>query len=181
MDAFEKSLYVKPGSILGYALRPFSAFHASSLSLLDSPFLKESCGLGWGDLVTAILVCTSKREDGLDKVLLFQNSMAYRLYWRFKLLLCNISNEMQKMDSHIETYFDYPEVWAQEGGKRSGAPWYYYMVSLFWQRGVNSLDELWDMPLVELSCHKAILDELKGGAEIATGLIAERERNKNGS
>jgi hypothetical protein len=34
------------------------------------------------------------------------------------------------------------------------------------------------MPLNELCCHKAIYDELNGGADIATSLLEERERNK---
>ena len=179
MNCFHKSLYLKPGKILGVALAPFSAFQASVLSLMESPFI-EGGYPEWGDIITALLVFQSNREDGLEKCLRFQNSKVYRAYWWCRLLLCNTDKVAYKINSHIEAYLEYPEVEQSlsKRGESAGAPWWYYMVSLMWQETGVSLDDLWDMPLCELSCHKAIHDELHGGSKIAVGLLEERERNR---
>lgn len=181
MNIFDKSLFMRPGKVMGHALKPFSAYHASSLLLLGSPFMTGGAS-AWGDYGTFILVCTSDYKTGLDKVLHFQNSRLCRLFWTVWILCFSLSKASAQIEAHIACYNDYPDVAEPIGSKDqkrrcSGAPWPFFVVSLMWQATGTELARLWDMPLNELLCHKAIYDELNGGADIAVSLIEERERN----
>ena len=182
MNVFDRSLFMRPGRVLGAQLRPFSAFHAAALNVIQSPFLEGGL-VSWGDLVAAVLVCQSKRSDGLDTVLSFTNDLAEKLYWRVRTRFMNLQKESDKLNEHIAAYFDYPEGGSPRTNgksdvKHTGAPWAFFVVSYMWTNTDASLEELWDMPLVELNCHKAIFDESNGGFEIGTSLLEERERNR---
>lgn len=183
MNVFDKSIFIEPGKVLGKDLLPFSAFHASCLALVESPLL--SAGLpAWGDLVTAVLICTSRKKDGLSKYLRFTNSKLYRLYWRIKIMCHKKSKVIDQIVNHISAYYDFPDVGekAELSGKkstaRSGAPGFHFIVSAIWQSTGARLNDIWDMPLCELACHKAMQDEMGGGVEISTSLLEERERNR---
>jgi len=183
MNVFEKSLFIRAGSVLGHRLKPFSAFHSICLNMFESPFLTGG-EPNRGDIATAILICTSDSSTGLDKVLRFQNSRISRWVWTLRLYLSNPEKVISALSSHISNYFDYPQVGVEIGPdkktaiRKTGAPWQYFMVSVMWQQTGARLKDIWDMPLCELACHKAIHDEMNGLIEIADGLLEERERNR---
>lgn len=183
MNIFDKSLFMKPGAVLGYQLKPFSAHHASCLIMLDSPFLHGKGDPAWGDIVAIIMICSGDSKSSMDRYLSFLNSPVYRLLWQIRLFFCNLNKVKKQLNNHVAAYFDYPEVGIpqSEGGssnRKSGAPWPYFCISLLWQSTSSNLYELWNMPLSELLCHKAIYDEMNGIAEIMDGIFEERERNK---
>lgn len=182
MNVFEKSLFIQSGSVLGHELKPFSAFHASALMLLGSPFMNGGTASG-GDIATAIIICSSSKKDGIGKVIAFQNSRIARAVWAFRLYLADRRMIADQLTNHIMSFFDYPQTGSIIGKdkgaiRKSGAPWTYYLVSRIWQKTGSDLDALWNMPLCELGCHKAIIDEQDGMIEIADGLLEERERNR---
>ena len=183
MNIFDRSLFMVAGKVAGVQLSPLSAYQTAALILLDSPYLNgDDSSVSWGDTVSALIILSSG-NDGLNKVIGFQNKSGIRALWRMRLFVRNHKTIVSQLKAHVATYFDYPEVWeviSSDGGKssKSGAPWVYFLISVIWQATGRPLDELWDMPLIVLSCHKAIRDELNGGAEIGTSLIEEREKNK---
>lgn len=170
--------------MLGYQLKPFSAYHATCLLMLDSPFVHGGSP-SYGDIMTALMVCSGNRRTGMSRAIDFQNSRLRQVWWSIRLFFSSIGKVIAAIDNHINAYKDFPQIATPIGpraqsdivAKKTGAPWAYFIVSVMWQRTGADLDKIWDMPLCELACHKAIKDELEGLHEIADGLLEERERN----
>ena len=177
MGVFGQAIIATPPKIGGVQLRAFSAFHALALQELDSPYFTAEREPTIGETTAALLVCSSRRADGLRKVASYSRARWW-LCWLFH------SHERlgQELAEHISESVRTPQTWKKEGeiaGKTTGAAWPYYVVSVIAQNfnGIPYSD-LWDMPLAELVCHKVILAECNNDVEIAENELANIERRR---
>jgi len=183
MGVFGQSLFATPPRIGGVQLRAFSAFHALALMELDSPYI---CDGGEepteGDTATALLICSMTKADGLQGVWRRVSSLRSRLRWSLYWLTHDHAKAGNALAEHITASVRYPAMWhdANDGdGKSTGAPWPYYMVSVIAQNlhGID-YEALWDMPLTELNCHKAIITECNGDMQIAENELKIMENRR---
>jgi hypothetical protein len=171
LGVFGQSIFATPPVIGGVQLRAFSAYHALALMELDSPYMGARREPTEGDTATAILVCSMRRVDGLEAIRRALSSPIARIRWALYWLFHNHVKTGNDISDHITASMAYPEVWRDTGDgdcKSTGADWPYYVVSVIAQNmhGVAYVD-IWDMPLAELNCHKAIITECNGDAQIA--------------
>ena len=171
MSVFGQALFATPPRIGGVQLRAFSAFHALALMELDSPYMRDGQEPTEGETAAAVIVCSLTRADGLEALRKRINSPLSRLRWGAYWLTHDHAETGNELAQHIAASIRYPEVWHDTGDGEAGstgASWPYYVVSVIAQHlhGV-AYDALWDMPLVELNCHKAIITECNGDAQIA--------------
>lgn len=166
---FGQSLYACGGRVAGLRLRPFSPHHALMLMELQSPYIMGGA-VTLGDTTAALIACQSTKSDGMAGVMRLHSSRLVWLRWRLRWLFRSHAKAMVALEDYIGASMRAPEMWIDSEckGKRSGAPWPYYIVSVIAQEMPSiPYAELWDMPLTELACHKAIIDERTGGADIA--------------
>lgn len=182
MNAFDLALFMAPGRVCGFKLKPFSPYQLALMKFLESPFVTEGVEIDWRDCALALLVCRSRREDGLRLVNRFAGSPLYRLYFWARIKAAGWVKVARDMQRHIAEYHKYPETWqataiGQAATTNSGAPTEWFIVALIAQE--TSIDPalIWDMSLIDLCCHKAIFDERNGGSEIAEEIIRERQAN----
>lgn len=171
MSVFGQSIFATPPAIGGVQLRTFSAFHALALMELDSPYIGARREPTEGDTMAAILVCSMRRADGLDAIRRALSSNLTRARWSLYWLFHDHVKTGNAIADHIAASMAYPEVWRDTGdgeSKSTGADWPYYVVSVISQNmhGI-AYNDIWDMPLAELNCHKAIITECNGDAQIA--------------
>lgn len=173
---FGQSLYACGGSVAGLRLQPFSPHHALVLLEIESPYMRGGA-VTMGDTTAALIVCRSRRSDGVTGILRLSQSVITRIRWRLWWLFRSFDKADAELSDYITASVRHPEMWVEksEGGSKStGAPWPYYIVSLIAQEMPSiPYADLWDMPLAELACHKAIIDERSGGAEIAEDELAK--------
>lgn len=178
-SVFGQSLYAKAGRVAGFQLRPFSPHHALALIEIDSPFLAEDVDdiTAW-DCSAAVAIMRSRRADGLMPVARLSGSWWRRALWRVWWLGHNEINVAAAVWDYIKAGVRYPEMFIdQEATKPSGAPWPYHLVNtIAREMPCIPYEQLWDMPTTELACHKALLDEASGGAEIAERDLAMMKR-----
>lgn len=183
MSAFDRSIIATGAKVAGCRLRPFSAFHAMALLSIDSPYMHgTSAEVTPADTAVALAICRSVRSDGLskvDRVLSFGGRVRGVFCWLFR----NHRTAASQLLEHINASVEFPEVWEQqrEGDKAkpSGAPWPFYLVSIMAQQlhGID-YDDLWNMPIAELICHKAIMGESHGAYQIAENDLAKIRRRR---
>ncbi len=171
MGVFGQSLFATPPRVGGVQLQPFSAFHAQALMELDSPFITGTRDPVEGETAVALVVCSSLRKDGLSRVQRLLSSPWARLCWNVRWLFRDHTTAANELAEHVTSSAVCPQTWEEQGdgkGSSTGADWPYYVVSIMAQNlhGIP-FDELWDMPLAELICHKVILAEANGQVKIA--------------
>jgi len=173
VSVFARSILSDAPEIGGVRLKAFSAFHALALLELDSPYILGGRDPEWGDTIAALLVCSSVRGDKLGKVLQWHTSPFRAVRWWLYTITHNHAKIGNELAEHIVGSIEFPPVWEKTGGDRehttkSGANWAFYIVSVV-ARSLHGIkyNELWDMPLSELICHKAIIAEENGDIEIA--------------
>jgi hypothetical protein len=182
---FGQSLYACGCStVAGLRLQPFSAHHAMLLLEIESPYITGGA-VTVADTTAALIVCRTRKVQGIGPYARFCASWFCRLLWRVWWVFRSHDNVCNELQDHIFSSCKYPQMWIAEEsnkGKSTGAPWPYYLVSLIAQE-IPSIPyaDLWDMPLSELSCHKAIIDERSGGAEIAESDLQELRKLKEAS
>jgi hypothetical protein len=180
---FGQSLYAcSGGRVAGKHLQPFSAHHAMMLLEIESPYV---CGgaVNIADTTQALVVCMSTRKTGMGMLMRFNSNAIVRLVWRFWWVFRSHSKVSMELQNWITSSVRFPDMWTdpEAQGKSTGAPWPYYIVSLIAQEMPSiPYADLWDMPLCEIGCHKAIIDERSGGAEIATKDLEMLRRMKDG-
>ena len=177
MGVFGQSILSTPPIIGGVQLNPFSAFHALALLELDSPYITGERDPSYGETTAALMVCASQRIDGLRRVAGFSR-LRWWLYWAIHDH-AKIANALAE---HISESVRCPQVWvdSNEGApKRTGAAWPFYVVSVVAQH-INGMryGDIWDMPLSELVCHKAIISECNDGPQIAESEIENIEARR---
>jgi len=177
---FAQSLFATPPRVGGVQLTPFSAYHAQALIELDSPYLLPDVEITAGDTTAALIVCSSLRADGLNPVLRFSQSKRVRASWWLYWVFHNHETIAGILQDHILSSMRPPATWVDVeggGGSSTGASWPYYAVSVCAQElhGIPYL-HLWDMPLAELFCHKAIIGERNGDYKIAESELDARKR-----
>ena len=170
MGVFGKALFATPPKLGGVQLRPFSAYHAQALMELDSPFITGKEEPTAGETATALIICSSLRADGLAPVERALRSWRERLRWNLRWLRYDLDETANALSDYIVSSSESPRIWenTEEAGSVTGADWPFYIVSICAQNmhGI-AYDDLWDMPLSELICHKAIIGETNGAYEIA--------------
>lgn len=177
---FGQSLYASKGSkVAGLHLQPFSAHHALHLLEIDSPYIKGGA-VTPADTTAALIVCRTTRKHGMNPYARFSTSWLCRLLWRVWWAFKSHDKVASDLSDYITKSLRYPNMWVETEaqGKATGAPWPYYLVSLI-AAELPSIpyDRLWDMYLPELACHKAIIEERSGAAEVAERDLQElRER-----
>ena len=177
MGVFGQSILSTPPIIGGVQLRSFSAFHALALLELDSPYITGERDPSYGETTAALMVCASQRVDGLRRVAGYSR-LRWWLYWAVHDH-AKIGNALA---DHIQESVQCPRVWRESGevsAKRTGASWPFYVVSVVAQH-INGMRyaDIWDMPLSELVCHKAIIGECNGDTEIAEAEIENIEARR---
>ena len=176
-NPFLQAVFVQPREVMGRQLRPFSAYHAAALMLLDSPFiLGTHDGVGAQDLVLAAYVCSFGFEDG-PQVLFPEVDLGAIEAWADECVNIDFEEELQVFNAYMDDYLEAPEMWqpAKGGaGKDSGIPWPVYCVTVVLQnmKGVSEADA-WNMPLSRLVAYKCAIAE-QNGAEI----ISQDQRNR---
>lgn len=179
-SVFGQSLYACGGTVAGKRLQPFSAHHAMMLIEIESPYIEGGSVSLW-DTTAAMIVCCSNRADGASVLARFCDSFWARLGWRLWWLVHSHTIISEEMQDYISTSVKAPEVWIEKdfNGSSTGAPWPYYIVSVIGQEMPSiEYDRLWDMPLAEMACHKAIIDERSGGAQIAENELKIIEKRR---
>lgn len=167
VNPFLKSIFLQPPVVCGKQLRPFSAFHACTLMLFDSPFMSEEPGeIKEVDLFFAVWVCSLsiKEKDKLFPEPDLQAIVAWVSEEKISL-----KEELAAFNQYLLDYWSFPEVWQGQGAtKESGIPWPYFIVSSVLS-GIQGLSEetIWDAALSKLVCYKAALDE-QNGADIVS-------------
>ena len=178
MGVFGQSILATPPRIGGVQLRVFSAFHALALLELDSPYVTgEDRDPSYGETVAALMVCASQRADGFRKAASWSR-VKWWLYW----LTHDHATVANALADHIGASAQCPKVWVESkevAAKTTGAAWPFYVVSIAAQH-LHGIDygQIWDMPLGELMCHKAIISECNGGPQIAENELANIERRR---
>jgi len=172
VDPFLQSVFVQPRAVLGRKLRPFSAFHAAALTLLDSPFWRGGTP-DRSELIIAAYVCTLTFPHGAaalfpelqqDKVLEFGK----------KCTGADFEAECTAFLDHILDYMHTPEEWTKkdsDGGK-SGVPGPFLIVSIVLQHmsGITET-EAWNMPFSRLVGYKTAIAESFGAK-----VVSEQDR-----
>jgi len=144
---------------------------------LGSPFITGDRDPTEGETVAALVVCTSRRRDGLRRVERLLRSPWKRFCWSITWLLIDHASVANALAEHVTESAQCPETWEEvgdKGGTKTGADWPYYIVNVI-ARNLNgiSYDDIWDMPLGELICHKVIIGEDNGQLQIAERELAE--------
>ena len=176
-NPFLQAVFVQPREVMGRQLRPFSAYHAAALMLLDSPFFtKDNDGIGAQDLVLAIYVCSFGFEDGPQALFPDVNINAIEA-WADKCTNVDFEEELSVFSAYMDDYLETPEIWQPAGkgsGKESGIPWPVYCVTAVLQnmKGISEQDA-WNMPLSRLVAYKCAIAE-QNGADIVSQ--AQRHR-----
>jgi len=182
MGVFGKAILATPSVIGGLSLRAFSAFHAQALLELDSPYIRGGY-VSVGDTVAALLVCQSRKADGLSKVIRWQCSLLSRLGWLLYFWRNDHAEISAMLASHIISSIDVPRTWEEVGGgggcSKTGAAWPFYLVSVVAQEIAGiAYDDIWDMPISELICHKSIIGERAGSLKISENDLEFIERKR---
>lgn len=172
MSVFDRSIIAGNARIGGVELRCFSAFHALALMTVDSPYITRRRLPSKGDTTVALTICALTRSDGIGAVEQSLASFSWRWYW----LWHNHTKISDQLFDYIANSVEFPRVWEspkEKKGSNSGAPWPYYLVNTI-ARHIPCIkyDSLWDMPIAELICHKAIIAEDNGAFQIAENDIA---------
>ena len=160
-SVFFKSVLIQPTRILGVQLRPFSAYHALVLMQFDSPFMTNGYRSA-GDLISALCILSEGIGDGLNRFLRFERSRVYKWYWLCKMLFASkkdIDAAIDRLDLHLQAYWDQPDIWCKEGIKKSSVPWPFRVVSTILQNFNIPEVEAWDMGLSKMSCYRACYAE----------------------
>ena len=171
MGVFGQSLFAMPPRVRGVQLKRFSAYHAQCLLELDSPFITGAREPTAGETATALVVCASRRSDGLETVQRLLGSRWQGFKWSVKWMFGGYVDAANALADHIAESAKCPQTWQHtDGGSggNTGADWPFYIVSVIARtmQGIAYTD-LWDMPLAELMCHKTIIAEDNGQVEIA--------------
>ena len=177
-NPFLRSLFVQPPEVLGRRLRPFSAYHAAALMLLDSPFMRGGKqDITPDDLVLAVFVCSCGFRDGPSK--LFPAPAVEELAsWGHQF---DFNAGLATFRQYLDDYLYLPSVWQPEGeGKESGVPAPFHAVATVLQH-MNGLSEAeaWDLPFARLVGYKAAIAEAHGWevvSERQEALLREVER-----
>ena len=177
-SVFGQSLYGTGGRIAGFRVRPLSAHHMMALLEIGSPYVTDGeHDVSMGDTTAALAILGGVRRDGLAPAMCWHGSAVRRALWRLWWLTHDHARIAGEVSAYIAASVRSPVVWREstEGaGARTGAPWPYYLVSMVAQEMPSiPYADLWDMPLIELACHKAIIGERMGD-----GHIAERDMQR---
>lgn len=171
-DAFLRSLYVQPPVVFGRQLRPFSAYHAATLMILDSPYMNKN-DPEMEDLVFAAWVCTTGFVDGPPQMFPDVD------HTKIKIVLndWDMEKESATFLKYIADYNVFPEIWIDEtDSKESGMPWPFHCVATVLQH-YDFLDEpgAWDMALNRLISYKCAVAESHGWDIVNQQLIELKE------
>ncbi|MCP4528935.1 MAG: hypothetical protein GY833_23950 [Aestuariibacter sp.] len=186
MGVFGKAIFATAPKIAGVQLHQFSAYHALALMELDSPYITGNRDPEIGDTTMAIELCATQRADGLESAFGYSR-FRWFVYWMFH----DHAKIANALSEYITSSAEYPAIWRNkeaDSGSSTGAAWPFYIVSVVSQE-LNGIDyeKIWDKPLAELICHKAIIGERNNDFEIAEKEIenieARREatEDKNGN
>jgi len=174
-NPFLQAVFVQPRVVMGRELRPFSAYHAAALMLLDSPFIvAREDPPEPSDLILAAYICSFGFEDG-PAMLFPEVDMAAIDEWADGCEAVDVDEEAAVFGAYLEDYLTVPELWQPDGdaSETSGIPWPVYCVTAVLQnmRGITEV-AAWDMPLNRLVAYKCAIAE-QNGAEI----VSQQERN----
>jgi hypothetical protein len=179
---YSRALYVQPGRIAGYRLRPFSLWQAFTLDFLDSPFTLGKRAPTIGDCAIALAVFRSRNRDGLRRVTAITGSKTIERCALARVLLFGAQRVADDIHAHIDAYSGYPETWqsprkaGEAAASRTGAPWQWYVVSILASDYGMTLEAAWDTPVVAGAVLKAITSERNGGAGLVS--VEELERQE---
>jgi hypothetical protein len=179
---YSRALYVQPGRIAGYRLRPFTLWQAFTLDYIDSPFTRGARAPTVGDCAIALAVLRSRRRDGLRRVMAITSSKTIETFATSRVLLWGAARVADDIAEHIEAYSGYPETWdphPKPGAPAvvsTGAPWQWYAVAILASDYGMTLEAAWDTPVVAGAVLKAIAGERNGGRELVS--IEELERQE---
>lgn len=182
-DAFARSMFLEPPVIAGVRLRAFSLYHAYVLEQLESPYIAGGVP-SKAQTITALIVCSTLRSQGAGPALRFWLCMRTRFAWHCRLFFCRHQKIADRLIEHIAAYFAVPEMYrkpdasAPPASNKSGAPWQWNVAVVCSSELRIDWARVWDMPICEAACMKAICDERAGGGTIAYRFNREMERFK---
>jgi hypothetical protein len=179
-DVFEKAMFAHPPRIAGVRLNPFSAFHLLALQTLGSPFALGG-QINTNDIVTCLVVCSSRYDDGLTRYERFANSFIRRAAWFINLVFRDLDEITHDLIEYVESYLEQPEYWTDADAPKSKVPAAYnVVVTVLTNLSQITEQEAWDMSLPKLNCYYACIAE-QFGAKLADQDIAEAEQNLQGA
>ena len=175
-NPFLQAIFVQPREVLGRKLRPFSAYHAAALMLLDSPFIVPGAqGVALQDLILATHICSYGFTDGPATLFPHVDTDAINA-WADSCADVDYEQEAQVFMVYLDDYLETPDIWQSDATgkeKLSGIPWPVFCVTAVLQnmRGVSE-SAAWDMPLNRLVAYKCAIAE-QNGAEV----VSQKQRN----
>ena len=175
MDSvFIRSFIVQAPTICGVKLRPLSCWHVLCLMQFDNAFV-ASGEPQTRDLIQALLICKDGRKEHLKTYLRFSNSRLHRFLFTAKMSCYNIDNALDEFRQYFRAFSVMPRMWQSPDGKRSGALWVFHMVAaLSMHLRTTTVDDVWDLPMCEAGCYRAVIAE-SNGLHIAEGELSELE------
>ena len=168
-NPFLKSLFTQPPKILNRQLRPYSAFHAAALMLIDSPYVMDGGPTATiQDAAIGCLICSLDFESGRDFLFPDIESAMECVADDWEFDDSELVTAADRFCIYINDYSDLPVVqWpVREGGDApmvSPIPWPFFCVSVV-LRNYPSFTEAqaWDLPLSRLVSYKAAVDSTQG-------------------
>lgn len=114
--------------VCGRRLHPFCLYDIMFLEVQENPLWLRDHDITWGDLLTAILVCSTPPEQWLNPQ---KYNTTFRRIARFLWIawcrkVHNLELEARKFAVYINDYYSRPEYWIDEGDMEGGnikAPW----------------------------------------------------------
>lgn len=200
MSVFDKAILMTPAKIGGVQLRPFSPFHAAVLLEYRSWYLPEcrrepSAGPdlpSFMETCFALRTCSSTRRTFHARIAplygVLQTFARMVIAVRFGCALPGFRRRYVRniatLEAHVLNYTEFAEVAATRDGAscgRTGAPWPWYLASVAITDMPGLIGQtcgdgdmsghVWDMSVIELCCHKAIIAERAGDLRILTGVL----------
>lgn len=183
-DAFSRSMFLAPPTIAGVRLRAFSLYHAFVLEQTENPYVCGGRLPTVHDTALALAVCASSRRTGLGGLFRAFFSWWSIIAWHIRLAFSSKTRTAHRLQEHISAYFHVPEMYrkASCGGtpstSKSGAPWQWNVATVVAGEVGIPWGDVWDMPICEVACIKAIVDERNGSGTIAWRLDKEYDKVK---
>lgn len=167
-NEFLRSLCYHPCTVLNRKLKPFSAWHAAGLMLLDSPFVNatgEPIAVERKDLILAAYVCGTEYPSGAA-ALYPEPDLVAVCEWGESVGAWDFEEELAKFDQqYLAHYLTLPQTWQSKKGetKISAIPWPFYVVGIVLQfmKGIEET-AAWNLPISRLVSYKTSIAERHG-------------------
>lgn len=151
LPAFANAFLVRPPSVLGVRLLPFSLGHAYILDATESPFaMHGEKPVGLSDLCMAVQVCSRPFRDALEFCMTGAGVDAE--VWATECAGANLADETATFCRYLGSYHTLPKRWSKQGDKPARAPWMLQLAAAVMGDGAlcgQAMEDALNMPLSE--------------------------------